>query len=63
MIWFEFAVCLGIVLFAGTKLAQYGDIIAEKTGQCRLSPHAFEPRNGHEIFQAVQPPAGDGHQQ
>ena len=36
MIWFEFAVCLGIVLFAGTKLAQYGDIIAEKTGLGRI---------------------------
>jgi cation:H+ antiporter len=36
VIWFEFAVCLGIVLFAGTKLAQYGDIIAEKTGLGRI---------------------------
>jgi cation:H+ antiporter len=36
VIWFEFAVCLAIVLFAGTKLAQYGDVIAEKTGLGRI---------------------------
>lgn len=36
MIWFEFAVCLAVVLFAGTKLAQYGDVIAEKTGLGRI---------------------------
>jgi cation:H+ antiporter len=36
LIWFEFAVCLAVVLFAGTKLAQYGDIIAEKTGLGRI---------------------------
>jgi cation:H+ antiporter len=36
LIWFEFAVCLAVVLFAGTKLAQYGDMIAEKTGLGRI---------------------------
>ena len=36
MIWFKFALCLAIVLFAGTKLAQYGDAIAEKTGLGRI---------------------------
>jgi cation:H+ antiporter len=36
LIWFEFALCLAIILFAGTKLAQYGDAIAEKTGLGRI---------------------------
>ena len=31
MIWFKFVLCLIIILFAGTKLARYGDAIAEKT--------------------------------
>ena len=36
MIWFKFVLCLVIILFAGTKLARYGDAIAEKTGLGRL---------------------------
>jgi cation:H+ antiporter len=36
LIWFKFIICLAIVLFAGTKLAQYGDAIAEKTGLGRI---------------------------
>ena len=32
MIWIGFLFCLAVILFAGTKLARYGDIIAEKTG-------------------------------
>ena len=36
MIWFKFALCLAIVLFAGTRLARYGDAIAEKTGLGRI---------------------------
>ena len=32
MVWLKFLLCLGIILFAGTKLARYGDVIAEKTG-------------------------------
>lgn len=36
MIWFQFVLCLGIVLFAGTKLARYGDAIAEKTKLGRI---------------------------
>jgi cation:H+ antiporter len=36
LIWFEFAICLAVVLFAGTKLARYGDVIAEKTGLGRI---------------------------
>jgi len=36
MVWVSFLVCLGIVLFAGTKAARYADIIAEKTGLGRI---------------------------
>jgi len=36
LIWFKFVICLAIVLFAGTKLARYGDAIAEKTGLGRI---------------------------
>jgi len=32
LIWFKFLLCLVIILFAGTKLARYGDVIARKTG-------------------------------
>lgn len=32
MVWLKFLLCLAIVLFSGTKLAQYGDSIARKTG-------------------------------
>ncbi len=32
MVWLKFLLCLVVVLFAGTKLARYGDVIAEKTG-------------------------------
>jgi len=31
-VWLKFLACLVIILFAGTKLARYGDVIAEKTG-------------------------------
>ena len=36
MIWFKFAICLAVILLAGTKLARYGDVIAEKTGLGRI---------------------------
>lgn len=36
MVWLKFLVCLVIILFAGTKLARYGDVIAEKTGLGRV---------------------------
>lgn len=36
MVWFKFVLCLAIILFAGTKLARYGDAIAEKTGLGRV---------------------------
>ena len=32
MVWLYFAICVVLVLFFGTKLSRYGDIIAEKTG-------------------------------
>lgn len=31
-IWIEFALCAGIIMFAGTKLTFHGDVIADKTG-------------------------------
>lgn len=36
MVWFKFALCLAIILFAGINLARYGDAIAEKTGLGRV---------------------------
>ena len=36
MVWFKFLLCLVIILFAGTKLARYGDAIGEKTGLGRI---------------------------
>ncbi len=36
MIWLKFAFCFVIIIFAGTKLTQYGDAIAEKTGWGRV---------------------------
>jgi cation:H+ antiporter len=36
LIWLKFAIALAIILFAGTRLARYGDAIAEKTGLGRL---------------------------
>ena len=32
LVWVELLICASIVVIAGTKLARYGDIIAEKTG-------------------------------
>ena len=31
-IWQAFIVCTLVIVYSGTKLAKYGDIIAEKTG-------------------------------
>ena len=31
-LWFEFLLCTLVILYSGTKLTKYGDIIAEKTG-------------------------------
>jgi len=36
LVWLKFILCLAIILFAGTKLAWYGDAIAEKTGLGRI---------------------------
>ncbi|GAH74247.1 unnamed protein product, partial [marine sediment metagenome] len=36
MVWLKFTLCLIIILFAGTRLARYGDAIAEKTGLGRI---------------------------
>jgi cation:H+ antiporter len=32
LVWLQYLACLAIILFAGTRLARYGDAIAEKTG-------------------------------
>lgn len=32
ILWLGFFICTGTILYAGTKLSHYGDIIAEKTG-------------------------------
>lgn len=32
IIWLQFIVCTAVIVYAGTRLAKYGDIIAEKTG-------------------------------
>ncbi len=36
MVWLKFAVCCAVILLAGTRLAKYGDVIAEKTGMGRV---------------------------
>ncbi len=35
MVWIQFIACTAVIVFAGTKLSKYGDIIAEKTGMGR----------------------------
>lgn len=35
LLWIEFIVCTSVIVYSGTKLARYGDIIAEKTGMGR----------------------------
>lgn len=32
LLWFAFIVCTSVIVYAGTRLSKYGDIIAEKTG-------------------------------
>ncbi|MEE8413872.1 MAG: hypothetical protein V3R96_04910 [Dehalococcoidales bacterium] len=36
MVWLKFLACVAIILFSGTKAAQYADVIAEKTGMGRI---------------------------
>ena len=31
-VWLSFALCAGIIAYAGTRLSRYGDVIADKTG-------------------------------
>ncbi|NLY83435.1 MAG: sodium:calcium antiporter, partial [Acholeplasmataceae bacterium] len=32
MIWLAFLACAATIVFCGSKLSKYGDVIAEKTG-------------------------------
>jgi cation:H+ antiporter len=32
LIWLQFMICAGVILFAGKRLSKYGDIIADRTG-------------------------------
>ena len=32
LLWLAFVVCIAVIVYAGARLAKYGDIIAEKTG-------------------------------
>jgi cation:H+ antiporter len=32
LLWIAFIVCTSVIVYAGTRLSKYGDIIAEKTG-------------------------------
>jgi len=32
IVWLKFLICAAIILFAGSRLTKYGDVIAEKTG-------------------------------
>ncbi|MGZ5488804.1 MAG: sodium:calcium antiporter, partial [Candidatus Aminicenantales bacterium] len=36
LVWLEFLGVTGLILFSGTRLARYGDIISEKSGLSRL---------------------------
>ena len=31
ILWLEFVICMAVIVYSGTKLSIYGDIIAEKT--------------------------------
>lgn len=35
MIWLQFAVCTAVIVYSGSRLSLYGDVIAEKTGMGR----------------------------
>jgi len=36
LLWLGFIICTSVILYSGTKLSKYGDIIAEKTGLGRV---------------------------
>jgi cation:H+ antiporter len=35
VVWVEFVICAALILFSGSRLSQYGDMLAEKTGMGR----------------------------
>lgn len=35
LLWLEFLLCSSVIVYSGTKLSRYGDVIAEKTGMGR----------------------------
>lgn len=35
LIWVQFLICTSVIVFAGSRLSHYGDVIAEKTGMGR----------------------------
>ena len=35
-LWLGFIVCTSVIVYSGTKLSKYGDIIAEKIGLGRM---------------------------
>lgn len=35
-VWIKFLICAIVILIAGSRLTRYGDVIAEKTGLCRV---------------------------
>lgn len=32
IVWVQFAICAGVILYAGSQLSRHGDVIADKTG-------------------------------
>jgi len=36
LLWIGFIICTALIVYSGTKLSRYGDIIAEKTGLGRV---------------------------
>ena len=36
LVWVKFAICLAVIVIAGTRLSKYGDLIAHKTGLGRI---------------------------
>ena len=35
LIWLQFIACTALIVFCGSRLSQYGDVIAEKSGMGR----------------------------
>ncbi|MDH4101110.1 MAG: sodium:calcium antiporter, partial [Nitrospirota bacterium] len=35
VLWLKFILCSAVIVYCGTKLSRYGDVIAEKTGMGR----------------------------